>query len=343
MKVTLFILLVAAGAGLAIWSRPGEDGPPVVGGMTMGGTWSVKLGPSHAGMDRESLRKRLQGELDRIESQMSNWREESELSQFNRYGETDWFPVSRELAEVVGIAREVSQQSDGAFDVTVAPLVDLWGFGRTGRRTVAPRDDETDQARASVGFAKLQVRTSPPALRKASAGVRIDLGAIGKGYACDRLANLLDGLGAKEYLITVGGENRARGRAPGGGDWRIGIETPAPDLSRIIERIELRDAAVSTSGDYRNFVEYSEQRYCHEIDPRTGRPVRHGLASVSVVHASGARADALATALMVLGPEDGYAMARRMGLAALFIERGEAGFRMRATPEFEGMRVFAEK
>jgi thiamine biosynthesis lipoprotein len=193
---------------------------------------------------------------------------------------------------------------------------------------------------ALVGYEKLEMRASPPALRKAAAGVAIDLDGIAPGWAVDRLAERLEALGVRDYLVEIGGEVRARGDSPEQRRWRVAVEKPLAGERVAQAVIELGNNGVSTSGDYRDYREMDGRRISHTIDPRTGLPVAHRLASVTVVHASVAAADAWATALMVLGPEEGMALARREGLAALFVEHGRrAGeFDEAETPQFARLR-----
>lgn len=305
----------------------------------MGGTWSVRLGKPVDAAVAGPLNAAVQQALDRIDGQMSTWNPASGLSRFNAHRGTDWFVVPNDLAAVVAEAQQVAADTGGAFDVTIGPLVNLWGFG-PGRPATGPykalSDAEIEAARADVGYHLLECRRSPPAVRKRQPEVYVDLSAIAQGYAADRVAADLDAAGVTDYLVEVCGEMRARGSSPLGRPWRVGIETPTPDVRRVLRTVELQDLSLATSGDYRNVrVDAAGRRYSHAIDPRTGRPAANGLASVSVVHESAARADASATALMVLGPDDGYDLARRSGLAALFVVRGEGRFEVRATPEFE--------
>lgn len=328
----IILLLLSIGGAMLLLMRSGADhsiAKRQFTGNTMGGTWSVKT----IDIDRPGLDRELQAILDQLESTLSTWRADSEVSRFNSSRSTDWFPVSPQLVELVQIAADVNRDTAGAFDITVAPLVNLWGFGPTGRIESPPSDKQIAAARSHVGASKLTLRAAPPALRKSDPLLQIDLSAIAKGYAADQLAAHLDRQGVKDYLVTVGGENRAKGRP-----WRIGIETPTPDVLRIIDTLDLRDAAISTSGDYRNFIEITGQRVSHQIDPRTGRSVTHSLASVTVIDPSGTRADALATGLFVLGPEEGYATAKRLKLPAMFIERNEGKFTIRRTSQFKAMR-----
>jgi len=340
------ILLVAMVAGAVAWVvlRPKQPPPPTdahlisIGGNTMGGTWSLKLPKLPPSQTAEQLTTACQALLDRLEAEMSTYRQDSEINRFNRYEKTDSFPVSQDLAAIVTTAQHVSEQTGGAFDITIAPCVNLWGFGpeSTGLRAgKIPTDEEVARAKSHVNYKHLHVQLTPPALRKDDPALRIDLSAIAKGYAASQLAKMLDQLGVPNYLIAVGGELRAKGLSDLARPWHIGIEVPTPDTHRILRQVALRGAGVSTSGDYRNFFDVAGHRFSHELDPRTGRPVANPPASVSVVHPDSTCADAMATALMVLGPTDGYARAQKLHLAALFVTRGQGAFDVHATPEFE--------
>ena len=241
--------------------------------------------------------------------------------------------MSRETAEVVALALEVSELSRGSFDVTVGPLVNLWGFGPDPARDRVPGDDEIAAALAGIGYGKLRLRAgAEPALWK-EAPLYADLSAVAKGYAVDRVAALLEARGVRNYLVDIGGEMRAAGRKQSGALWRVAVQSPAGggDLARVLE---VTDVAVATSGDYRNYFELAGTRYSHTIDPRSGRPIRHNLASVTVVDSSAARADALATALNVMGVESGAALAEELQLPVLFIVKEDDGFRERPTSAF---------
>lgn len=281
----------------------------------------------------------VEAELKAVNDEMSTYLPESALSRFNRAPVGQWWPVPRPLADVVDAAARLSRESAGAFDVTVGPLVNLWGFGP--RDDVAadspqPPDEEAlARARKRVGFDKLEVRLDPPALRK-SADLYVDLSAIAKGHGVDRVVERLIGAGCSDLLVDVGGEVRGVGRSPSTRNWRVGVETPDPGRLGAIERVlVLDDVAAATSGDYRNYVEVDGRRYSHTMDPRTGRPVAHALASVTVLHASAMWADGYATALDVLGPEAGFELAVRLELPALFIVREDGSFRVRYTAALE--------
>ena len=261
-------------------------------------------------------------ELERVELEMSAWRPDSVISRFNAGPARQWMPVPSALAQVVSQGLALSRQSAGAFDLTVAPLVDLWGFGPQPRSGL-PAAAEIEAALARVGYAGLEARLQPPALRKGSPSLALDLSAIGKGHAVDRVVALLDGLGCRSYLVNIGGEMRTLGRNPQGEAWRIGVEHP--DGGAPVRTLALAGEAAATSGDYRNFRLDGARRLSHTLDPRTGRPVQHRLASVTVVAASAVEADGLATLINVLGPQAGLRFAHSQNLAALLLTRAAAG------------------
>ena len=261
--------------------------------------------------------------LGRIDARMSTYDEGSELMRFNRGPVGEWVPVSRELVEVVAVAKTVAEHTGGALDPTVAPLVALWGFGAAASPE-PPEAAAIRSARMLVGQSHVRYRRAPPALFK-DRELSMDLSAIAKGHAVDRIGDTLRAAGCRAFLVEFGGEITAHGPAPSGGPWRIGIDSPS-GVGQLEEPITLRDAGLATSGDYRQYTERDGRRDTHIIDPRTGYPVRHNLASVTVVAESARSADAYATALMVLGERDGQRFADDAGLAALFIVRADAGF-----------------
>jgi thiamine biosynthesis lipoprotein len=290
----------------------------------------------------QRVQQLIEDELEEINLKMSHYREDTELSRFNRSHDQEPFVVSPETFEVFRGANEISLLTGGAFDVTAAPLIDLWGFGPEQSREKLPSDEDITTARDRTGYQKLVLDAASHSLRKLDPSVRCDLSAIAPGYAVDRVAEALAGEGFRDYLVEVGGEVRTAGTNAEGNAWRIGIERPVPG-ERVMQRIvPLSGMAMATSGGYRNFYERDGVRYSHTIDPRTGRPVTHNLASVTVVDALCARADGLATGLLVLGPEEGYALALEHDLAVLFIVAEGDGFRERATPAFEVLQKGVE-
>ena len=269
-------------------------------------------------------------ELQQVDAQLSTWRPDSEVARFNTSAAGDWFPVSAPVAALTIEALALSRRSGGAFDLTVAPLVQLWGFGSDAPANgFTPSSEAIAAVMQRVGWRNLEARPDPPALRKRFAGLSLDFSAIGKGQGVDRVAERLEGLGCHSYLVDIGGEVRTLGQGPKGGSWRIGVEQPDGSAPRWILRLSGQSAA--TSGDYRNFRMLDGRRLSHVVDPRTGEPVRHALASVTVVAASAAQADGLATAILVLGPDAGWGFARAERVAALLLVRGESGFEHRYT------------
>lgn len=304
-------------------------------GATMGTTYSVKVAGLPAAIGQDQVADKIQASLDHINALMSTYIAESELSRFNANTGLDWFSVSPETAQVVAEAIRVGERSNGALDVTIGPVVDLWSFGPEARpEGVVPNDQQIAAALATVGFTQLEVRLDPPALRKKVPDCRVDLSALAKGFAVDQVARTLESLGIDRFMVEVGGEIRTAGRNPDDRPWRIAVEVPTT-IGRGIQRVVAPgNRAMATSGDYRNYFEHEGVRFCHIIDPRMGRPVHHRLASVSVISDSCMEADALATALFVLGPEEGLQLATAQGILALFVVRTDDGFTEYATPTF---------
>jgi thiamine biosynthesis lipoprotein len=265
---------------------------------------------------------------------MSTYIEDSELSGINQSNSSDWLPVSGELYAVLDAALAMSQVTDGAFDVSIGGLVNLWGFGPEPGSDRIPDNSELERRLANSGFQKIELRLTPRAVKKAAPGIYLDLSAIAKGYAVDRVAEYLEQAQIEHYLVDIGGEIRARGRNQSGQAWRIGIEKPLVDSREAGWVVGLENISMATSGDYRNFFMHEGRRYSHTIDPATGWPVSHPLVSVSVVSPSTMMADALATALLVMGPEKGFNFAETRAIPALFISRAENGFSEHFTSTF---------
>jgi thiamine biosynthesis lipoprotein len=272
--------------------------------------------------------------LDEVDRQMSGYRNDSELSLFNASMSTEWFAISPELASVVAAALQIGDASRGALDITVAPLVSLWGFGPSGQSSELPDNEILQQTRRRVGREKLQVRAQPPSLRKTLPVLTIDLNSIAPGYAVDVLMERLRSLGIQHCLADIGGEIRALGRNADNQPWRVAVERPEQGEPAPYVILQLDGVAVATSGEYRHSTMREGRRYSHTIDPRTGQPVEHDLASVVVIDASAAQADAWATALNVLGPRDGFKLASDRGMAALFITHEGGRYHSRMTHSF---------
>ena len=331
------IFLVCGAISLTMVSgcgHPAAEATHSFFGSTMGTQYTVRVADRPENLDLAGLKQDVERTLARVNSQMSTYQPDSELSRFNRYQGNEWFAVSVETALVVAAGQAVSRVTDGAFDVTVGPLVNLWGFGPTGRPDRIPTDEAIAESRARVGYELLEVRHDPPALRKLRADLYVDLSAIAKGFGVDEISRLLEQQGVRSYMVEIGGDVRTRGRKPDGSPWLIGIERPAAGVRMLQCVVELEDRALATSGDYRNFFELDGQRYSHGIDPRSGRPLDHALVSVSVLAEDCTTADAWATALLVLGPDAALSTAQREGLEVLFILRTPEGFVEQTTPGF---------
>lgn len=337
-KVVLPLALLALGA-LTVHrlfiAEPPADGAVEIRGLTMGTTYTVRF--DLVGMeadDRAAATEAIEARLDEVNRLMSTYDSTSELSRFNRLASTEPAPLSRPTLEVLAVAQRVSEASGGALDVTVAPLVEAWGFGSAGEPPEPPAAPLLAELRGRIGFRGLSVDTVAGTATKAHPDLTIDLSAVAKGYAADRVADTLASLGHSRVLVEVGGELHAGAPKADGSLWRIAIEQPDV-ASRTINRvIDVSDEAVATSGDYRNVYELDGVVYTHLIDPRTGLPAQHAGASVSVLHPSGAVADAWATSLAVLGVREGLLVAEREGLTALFITRSGERFVVEATSAF---------
>lgn len=306
----------------------------LIAGQTMGTTYSVKLVPFSGMPSISKVSDVLNDELESVSRQMSTYDETSEISQFNAFAKDVWFPVSSETAEVVEASQKFSGLSGGVFDVTTAPLVDLWGFGPSGRIGELPSDTQIETVLNSVGFENLTVQRLPPALRKSVPSLRLDLSAIAKGHGVDRVAACLDALGFQAYFVEIGGEVVAKGTKVDGAAWRVGVEKPVEDERAIQVVLELNDCALATSGDYRNVYRIGDQRFSHTIDPSSGRPVKNSMASATVVASSCMEADAAATTLMAAGPEQGLLLAEELGWKAFLISRTSNGFEIACSSEF---------
>jgi len=323
-----FKLSVALVAWLIFgFSQPAisQSGLPVLEtrGQTMGTSYMVKIFAPPAELASD-WRQQIDAELRRVNDQMSTYLETSELSRFNQSESTDWFKVSPETALVVAKSLEIFELSGGTFDMTIAPLVDAWSFG-PGKRNNSPPDQATiASGLQQVGSAGISVQNDPPAIRKSNPKLTIDLSGIAKGHGVDRVVEVLQRLGAENVFVEIGGEVRVTGDKAGK-SWTVGIQMPDVDGEVVAAAYPIADKSIATSGDYRNFFEYEGVRYSHTIDPRTGRPINHDLASVSVIADDCMTADGWATALNVLGPQEGLKLAERLGLDTLLMLRDPSG------------------
>lgn len=325
---------------LLVASCGGESRLPEfeLSGSAMGTTFNVLLVAPSDELSKDRLQARIIETLEAIENLASTWRENSELSRFNANPANGWIDVSAELCVAIEQALEVSRQSEGAFDITVGPLVNLWGFGPNGAVSEPPEEHELLAVMQRVGYEGLQTRCDEPAVQKRDGGIYVDLSGWAKGYAVDELALLLDQHELRDYLVEIGGELRVRGHNAEGLKWAVAVETPTTTKRAPHAVLRVTDTSVATSGDYRNFFDHNGQHYSHTIDARTGRPISHDLAAVTVVSKSAAYADAIATALLVLGPEAGPKLAEKLGVAAYFLIRNKTGIKEVTTPNFNLLR-----
>jgi thiamine biosynthesis lipoprotein len=303
-------------------------------GSAMGTSYHVKLALTPAQVEqKDRLAAAISDVLEDVENKMSTYRPDSELSRFNTAPIDTWVPVSDDTLKVVSAALSLSQRSQGAYDVTVGPLVNLWGFGPSHHEDKVPNQDEIDAATKLVGYQKLEIDSLNKQWKKSS-GLYVDLSSIAKGFGVDKVIAFIEHEGIHHALVEIGGEIRSIGKKTEDQSWRIAIESPTAHERNIQRIININNIAVATSGDYRNYFEKDGKRYSHTIDPTTAYPITHTLASVSVVAESCMIADGLATTLMVLGPEKGFKFARDNSLAVLMIIKEANGFEERFTDEF---------
>lgn len=331
--------------GLALLA--GCDSDPVIikfSGPIMGTQYHVSVVESEGiSLDKagqQALAEGIKNTLVDVDLKMSTYKQHSELSRFNQTSVGQWFPVSADTAVVVEEALQIAAESGGVFDPTIGPLVNLWGFGPDLKPDQVPSEAELALAFERVGYRSVAVKgveSDAPSLRK-DKNIYLDLSAIAKGYGVDQVARYLDRQGFHNYLVEVGGELRLKGRKPDGTTWKIAIEKPSTSGQVVQEVLALTNVSVATSGGYRNYFEADGQRFSHTINPLTGRPITHKLASVTVLHPSCATADAMATALMVMGPEKGLEFAQEQGLAVYMLVKADGeGFDVIQTEQFTAL------
>jgi thiamine biosynthesis lipoprotein len=326
MRVRLALAAVAAMGLAACATAPRET---LLVGETMGSAWTAKV-VGELPMPEAQLRSEMQARFEAVNQALSTYRPDSALSRFNADTTGDWIPVDPELAGVMAYALQLAERSGGAYDVTVGPLVNLWGFGPDPAMRKVPDPAAISAARERVGWRKVEVDVVTARARK-QPGVRVDLSSLGKGRGVDRAAEYLDAAGVSNYLIDLSGKLRARGRNARGEFWRVAVERPGDDSSDPSAAapaiVELRDESIATAGDYRRFFEADGRHYSHIIDPRTGFPVTHATVSATALSRDCMTADAWATVLMAMAPGDALRLAEDASMAALLVRRegGEFG------------------
>ena len=337
----LFFLLFLC---LSFLTACGTDTPPKqktelnsFSGQVMGTWYHVKYLPSaDSPLSNKEIEGQLHDRLSHVDQLMSTYKPDSEVSRFNASLPDQWFSVSAETLEVISLAQQISEKTSGAFDISVAKLVNLWGFGPEQSKFKIPETNTLQKVLDQIGYQNLQVDESQLRIRKKTP-LLIDLSAIAKGYGVDEAADYLDSLAVESYLVEVGGEIRTRGLKPDGSPWRIAIESPNSQQRDVYGIIDITDLAVATSGDYRNYFEQNGQRFSHTINPTTGYPIKHNLASVTVIGQRAAEVDALATAFSVMGLENALRYATKYNVAAYFIVKKEEGFVGTASDRFTAL------
>jgi thiamine biosynthesis lipoprotein len=304
-------------------------------GPTMGTRYHIKWVPTVKVPSSKVLQSKVDEVLEQVNAQMSTYRPDSELSQLNQDSLGRWHQVSKPLSQLLQQSLDLYVLTGGSFDVTVGPLVNLWGFGPEPDPTKLPSDADIELAKQKTGVQAIEIQGDKVRWSKPR---YVDLSAIAKGYGVDAVAALLDQEGIKHYLVEIGGEIYARGQKAEGQPWKVAVETPSYHQRGIFEVLPIYNQGMATSGDYRNYQEFEGERYSHTLDPRTGRPISHQLASVTVVADNTARADALATAILVMGETEGFAFAKGQHLAALLIVRAENGFKEISTPAYQALK-----
>ncbi len=306
----------------------------------MGTFWRISL----AGVAPErkaSLQKAVQQQLDEDDRQLSTWKNDSVLSRFNQYRGSDPQPVSENMADIVSLSLRIGRKTAGAMDITVGPLVNLWGFGPDKQPLKEPTQAQIDAAKALTGLQHLRViqKAEGAYLQKDLPGLYVDLSTVGEGFATDHLARLMEKEGINSYLVSVGGAVLTRGKNAQGQPWKVAIQKPTDRENAVQAVVDLQGHGISTSGSYRNYYELNGKRISHVIDPTTGRPIQHKLVSATVIATTALEADGWDTGLMVLGEEKAKALALRENLAVYLIEKQGEGFSSWMSPQFKAFIV----
>ncbi len=316
----------------------------VITGNTMGTTFTVKIVKNNFlllgdyNLKVKEIEDGINSLLKDLNMKMSTWITDSEISLFNKAGEEEWVGISDETARVLTSALKISSLTNGSFDISIGPLINLWGFGPEKKPVRIPSEEDIKAAEKIIGYKKLTVRISPPSAKKEVKELYCDLSGIAKGYGVDAVAEYLDSKGFYNYLVEIGGEISVRGKNGKGVEWKLGVLSP--DGSNSIKKIiTIGDKAMATSGDYHNYFEDKGVRYSHIIDPETGHPISHKLVSVTVIMDNCMEADALATGITVMGPERGYEFAVKNSIPIYMIVKDGEGYRDIMTPSFSSFPV----
>ena len=324
-------------AALAGCEKPAAERPMVeIHGRTMGTFYGVKVVGDFPG-GQPALQTQVDSLLKHYNDEISTYDPNSSLSKFNQQQTTAPFPVSQEMADILISAVRVGQRTQGVLDVTVGPLVNLWGFGPDKRPIKTPTDEQIAAARQRVGIQHLHVDVSADhaALRKDVPNIYVDLSTIGEGFGADKVADFLESRGVHNYLVEIAGASRSRGVNAKGDPWKLAIQKPTDELDEVQAIVKPDGRAISTSGSYRNYYELDGKRYSHIIDPATGKPITHRLVSATVITPTALEADGLDTALMVMGPEKAIAFAKQQRLAVYLVIKTDKGFKAEYSEAFK--------
>ena len=328
LKISCFCLLVFL---VTACSQPPQSNYIHISGRTMGTTYNIKFSEQGA-PDPAVLQAEVDIRLVEINKLMSTYDPQSELSRFNQHKGDSPFPMSDETLLVLNEAKRLGELSHGYLDVTVGPLVNLWGFGPTLRPEKVPSPEMVEETRGRIGLDKLVLLEN--GAKKSSDDLYVDLSTIAKGYAVDQLAKIMEAKGVTNYMVEIGGEMRVSGVNASGHPWRIAVEKPLTKQRAMQRLIAIGDNAIASSGDYRNYFEENGVRYSHLIDPTTGYPIQHKVVAVTVVHESSMTADGLSTALNVMGKDRALALAEKNNLAVLLITRENGEFKEYTSAQF---------
>ncbi|CAH6661331.1 FAD:protein FMN transferase ApbE [Pseudocitrobacter vendiensis] len=332
--------LLLAGCDNASTTAPLNETATVLEGKTMGTFWRVSV----VDIDKkraDELREKIQTQLDGDDQLLSTWKNDSALMRFNISSSTVPWPVTEAMADIVTESLRIGQKTRGAMDITVGPLVNLWGFGPDKQPVSTPTQEQIDTAKAKTGLQHLTVINTAGRqyLQKDLPELYVDLSTVGEGYAADHLARLMGMEGISRYLVSVGGALSSRGMNAEGRPWRVAIQKPTDKENAVQAIVDINGHGISTSGSYRNYYELDGQRISHVIDPQTGRPITHKLVSVTVIAPTALEADAWDTGLMVLGPEKAKEVVREQGLAVYMIMKEGDNFTTWMSPQFKAFLV----
>lgn len=334
-------LLLSAVLGLLTACNDTETRQQIdIEGKTMGTFYSVKISGATP-PNPHQLQQEIDALLEQANNDISTYRQTSVLSRFNQYRGSEPQPIPRGMADIISLAQRIGRDTDGAMNITVGPLVNLWGFGPEKQPTQIPTQDQIDSARQQVGLQHLTLISDNRGewLQKDLPDLYVDLSTMGEGYGVDLLVNLMMQKGITNYLVSVGGAVSSRGVNGQGQPWRVAIQKPTDQENAVQALVDLQGYSISTSGSYRNYFEQGGQRYSHVLDPATGRPINHRLVSATVIATTALEADGWDTGLMVLGTEKALRLAESKGLAVYLITKTDQGFTAVMTPQFKAFLV----